>query len=133
MPRIILPNRRPHETFNFEHWGQTYVVGVGFVGDEPKEIFLDCSKTGWAAEVLARDSAVILSIALQHGVTIDELRHTISKNLDGTPSGPMGRLLELISGMQPLSPPPAEPEPAPVDPTPPSPTLEGAAHAEAGA
>ena len=102
MTRIILPNRRPHETFTFEHWGQTYVVGIGFVGDEPMEIFLDCSKTGWDAEVLARDSAVILSIALQHGVNIEELRHTISRNLDGAPSGPMGKLLELISGMRPV-------------------------------
>jgi hypothetical protein len=118
MTRTPLPARRHHETFTFEHWGQDYAVGIGSIdGYTPQEIFLNCSKSGWAAETLARDSAVLMSIALQHGVTLEEMRRAITRNLDGTASGPIGLLLDLLMARP--GAPPAEPEGAPVEPTPP--------------
>jgi hypothetical protein len=96
MTRTILPARRPHETIRFRHWDLNYVAGIGFLDHEPMEVFLNCGKSGTQAETLARDSAVLLSIALQHGVPIEEMQHAITRNVDGSPQGPIGRLLDLI-------------------------------------
>jgi hypothetical protein len=96
--RTPLPNRRSHETFRFEHWGQSYIVGIGRarVGAPILEVFINCAKSGTQAETLARDSAVILSLALQHGVPVDEIRHALTRDSDGAPSGPMGALVDLM-------------------------------------
>jgi hypothetical protein len=98
MTRTPLPNRRTHETLRFEHWGQRYVVGIGRakLGAPIAEVFLNCAKSGTQAETLARDSAVLLSLALQHGVPIETIGHAITRNADGSPSGPIGALVDLM-------------------------------------
>jgi hypothetical protein len=98
MTRVPLPNRRTHETIQFEFWGQRYVVGLGRARPSGPiaEIFLNCSKSGTQAETLARDSAVLLSLALQHGVELSEISHAITRNADGSPSGPIGALIDRM-------------------------------------
>lgn len=98
MTRTPLPNRRLHETLKFTHWNLRYIAGLGRArpGAPISEVFLNCGKSGEQVQTLARDSAVILSLALQHGVTIDELRHALTRNADGSPSGPLGALLDLM-------------------------------------
>lgn len=98
MTRTSLPNRRLHETTSFEFWGQRYVVGLGRVdeGYPVSEVFLNCAKSGTAAETLARDSAVLLSLALQHGVPLETIAHAITRNADGSPSGPLGALVDIL-------------------------------------
>lgn len=96
--RATLPNRRFHETLRFTHWGLKYVVGLGRThpGAPVAEVFINCGKTGEQAETLARDSAVLLSIALQHGVPLATIRHAITRNVDGSPSGPVGALVDIM-------------------------------------
>ena len=98
MTRTPLPNRRLHQTLRFEHWGQKYVVGIGRAHQAGPiaEVFLNCAKSGTQAETLARDSAVLLSLALQHGVPIETIGHAITRNSDGSPSGPIGALVDLL-------------------------------------
>jgi hypothetical protein len=48
--------------------------------------------------VCARDSAVIASLALQHGASVDELRRVLSRNADGSAGGPLAAALDLIEG-----------------------------------
>lgn len=98
MTREALPNRRLHETLHFEHWGQKYVVGLGRAQPTGPvaEVFLNCAKSGTQAETLARDSAVLMSLALQHGVPIETIRHAITRNVDGSPAGPVGALVDLM-------------------------------------
>ena len=48
-------------------------------------------------EVLARDSAVLASLALQHGVKLEALRRAVLRDPHGEASGPIGRLLDLVS------------------------------------
>lgn len=98
MTRTPLPNRRMHETIRFDHGGLSYAVGLGRArrGDPVSEIFINCGKVGSLAETLARDSAVILSIALQSGVSIELLRRAITRDANGEPSGPMGTILDLM-------------------------------------
>lgn len=102
--RSILPNRRCHELIDFDFWGVDFTAGLGRVSDKdgrPKgsvqEIFMNAGKEGTAIDVMSRDAAVMISIALQHGAPIETLRHAITRNADGTPQGPVGRLLDLLA------------------------------------
>jgi hypothetical protein len=45
----------------------------------------------------ARDSAITASIALQHGVPIETLRHALMRDSRGKPSGPLGVVLDLLA------------------------------------
>lgn len=103
MNRTVLPQRRPHETIRFEHWGMAYVAGLGraHAGGAIQEVFINCGKSGTQSETLSRDSAVLLSLALQHGVPIETIRHAITRNADGTPSGPVGALVDLMGDSAP--------------------------------
>ena len=95
--RHILSNRREHCSFEFTNDGIGYRAGVGkFPNGDIAEIFLDCEKRGSAAETSARDCAVMASLCLQHGVTIDALRHSLVKLADGSGAGPLGRALDII-------------------------------------
>jgi hypothetical protein len=75
--RERLPNRRAAKTFDVEAGGLRYTTTIGFFPDgRIGEIFLTNHKAGSAAGVTASDSAVLCSIALQHGVPIETLRAT---------------------------------------------------------
>jgi ribonucleoside-diphosphate reductase alpha chain len=73
-------------------------VGVGkFVNGDIAEIFLDCEKRGSAAETAARNCAVLASIALQRGVSVETIRHALVKLADGSGAGPLGKALDIIA------------------------------------
>jgi len=96
--RQKLENRRHHEVFTFEHWGQKYHAGVGRDSrGEIREVWINAGKTGEQLETLARDSAVILSIALQNGSLLSDLRHSITRDRHGNPQGPIGALLDALT------------------------------------
>jgi len=99
MTRERLPDRRPHIVIPFEHGGVHYHAGFGrFADGRLAEIFLNSAKAGTAADTAARDSAVVASLALQHGVEIETIRHALTRNVDGTASGPLGHVLDLLAG-----------------------------------
>jgi hypothetical protein len=76
-----------------------YTVGLGsFADGRPAEVFLNVAKSGTPLETYARDSAILLSLLLQHGCPIATVRHAICRNADGSPAGPIGHLLDLIEG-----------------------------------
>lgn len=99
MTRQTLPHRRAHEAFHFWHWQQKFIAGVGRVTPSApiSEVWINAGKTGTQAETLARDSAVLLSLALQYGVPLSAMQKAIMRDADGQPSGPVGRLIDLIS------------------------------------
>ena len=56
-------------------------AGFGYFDDGSlAEVFLNSGKIGTAIETAARDSAVVASIALQHGVRTDTIRHALTRN-----------------------------------------------------
>jgi hypothetical protein len=72
--RIILPCRRDNETFDVEHDGTFYQVTVGFFADnpaKPAEIFIDGAQPGSELEAVLHDSAIMLSVSLQCGLSLD--------------------------------------------------------------
>jgi len=78
--RRILPRRRAAETFNPRFWNQPFTVTVGFYADgTPGEVFIDGGKTGQDVQSTARDAAVVLSLALQHGTPIEAIRHAVTR------------------------------------------------------
>jgi hypothetical protein len=98
--RNRLPNRRSHDVFEFEHSGVRYSAGIGtFTDGRPAELFLNAAKSGTAIETYARDAAIIVSLALQHGCTVDTLRHAVTRNQDGSPSGPIGAVLDHLGDL----------------------------------
>lgn len=96
--RKRLSNRRRHEAFKIKHWDMIYNIGFGrSIDDETvQEVFIHSGQSGTQAEMLARDSAVILSIALQYGVPKDVLKKSITRNEDGSPAGPIGAIIDLL-------------------------------------
>ena len=100
--RDRLANRREHELINFQHDGFAYIGGVGRFSDgRIAEVFLNVAKTGQTIEAHARDAAIVASIALQHGVPPDTIRHALTRNGNGTASGPLGALLDLLAKVAP--------------------------------
>jgi hypothetical protein len=98
--RQRLPNRREHELFDFEHAGIRYTAGIGRfpTSSGVAEVFLNVSgKAGGMIDVLARDSAVLASLALQCGASVDTLRHALIRNADGSASGALGVLLDRLA------------------------------------
>jgi hypothetical protein len=97
--RRRLPNRRPHVVLNFEHRGFAYTAGVGFFDDagrQPAEIFLTTAKHGTVLDTNARDAAIAASLLLQHGCPLDTLRRALTRNSDGSASGPLAHALDLV-------------------------------------
>jgi hypothetical protein len=65
--RHRLPNRRAHELVDFQCGGFRFTGGVGHFDDgRLAEVFLASSKTGTAIDTVARDSAVVASVALHN-------------------------------------------------------------------
>jgi len=82
----------------FHHNGFDYRGGVGrWPNGQVSEVFLDCTKLGTMADTMARDSAVVASIALQCGANLDTLRRALIRDASGNACGPLGALLDLVS------------------------------------
>jgi hypothetical protein len=95
--RERLQNRRACETFNCECYGQTYSVTVGCFGDgRLAEIFLGNAKAGSHSDSAAKDSAVVCSLALQHGVPLETIRKALMRDSHGRASSPLGAALDLL-------------------------------------
>lgn len=96
--RERLHNRRGHEAVTFRHAGHQFKAGIGRFDDgRLAEIFIDAAKSGAAIEGWARDSAIVASLALQHGVEVDTIRHALSRNPDGSAATPLGEVLDLLT------------------------------------
>jgi hypothetical protein len=96
--RRRLPDRRPCMTFELECNGQKYLATVApFRDGALGEIFLNSVKLGSAIDTAARDSAIVCSIALQHGADIDTIRKALCRDARGQPSGPLGVTLDILA------------------------------------
>jgi ribonucleoside-diphosphate reductase alpha chain len=98
MSRERLPNRRQAESFEITHAGIAYVASVSRYRDgRLAEIFLSATKSGSYSDALARDAAIVASLALQGGVPADSIRHALGREADGRPSTPLGAALDELA------------------------------------
>lgn len=100
--RSRLPNRRPSSVLSFMFNGMEYTATMGFYPDGALgEVFIDCSRIGSTAAHMAQDAAVLISLAIQHGVPIEVMRAAMGRG-DDPATGPMqphsvaGAVLDLI-------------------------------------
>ena len=95
--RERLPNRRPCESLSFTHGGMDYVASIGRYDDgRLAEIFITNHKVGSDADAAAKDSAVVCSIAFQHGVLAETICKALLRDSRGNPSSPLGAALDLL-------------------------------------
>ena len=99
--RERLPERRRSETFDLEVVVGTatlkYTATVGFYKDgRIGELFLNNHKSNSTADTNARDAAIALSFALQHGADVEAIRRAVCRDSAGRPLGPLGQVLDLI-------------------------------------
>ena len=98
MTRRALPQRRASETFNLRFWNQPFTVTVGFYADgTPGEVFIDGGKSGQDIQGAARDGAVLLSLALQHGTPIETIRGAVTRNGTGVAASILGAVVDSIA------------------------------------
>ena len=95
--RQRLPSRHLCETFSFEHGGLKYTASIArYASGELAEFFVFNHKSGSDADAAAKDSAVICSIALQHGVPVETIRRALLRDAQGRPSPPLGAALDIV-------------------------------------
>jgi hypothetical protein len=103
--RAVLPMRRPTYTFDlFEANGRVDLT-VSFSTFEPPgmapphsvaEVFIMSRHIGSEMEAIARDAAILMSLALQYGCPLDTIRHAVTRNADGSPQSLMGRVVDRV-------------------------------------
>jgi hypothetical protein len=99
--RRRLKNRRTSELFDFECAGFSYVAGISRFDDGTvAEIFITNGKIGTDAAIAAQDSAIVASLALQHGVDVETLRKALARNKDGSAVGPLGFVLDRLADQE---------------------------------
>jgi hypothetical protein len=103
--RCRLPNRRASVTFGFDVGSHKYVATVSYFIDgrlagKLAEIFLTNGKTGSDVDAAARDSAILCSLALQHGADLETLRRALLHDSRGRASSHLGVALDLLAGEQ---------------------------------
>lgn len=96
--RSRLPDRRPAIGFDFLHRGTRFNGHAGYYGDgRVGELFLSCTKVGVDVDADARDSALLFSLLVQHGVPIETIYAALTKGADGKPAGVLGHALDRLA------------------------------------
>lgn len=101
--RDRIPNRRGGETWTMDHHGLRYTITAS---RSPDGRFVECflapdrwtkaGKSGSDLEPILRDAGIIVSLALQHGCPLDELRHAITRDDDGRAASPLGTCIDAL-------------------------------------
>jgi ribonucleoside-diphosphate reductase alpha chain len=95
--RERLPNRRPSEVLDFSKMDLRFTASISRYPDgRISEFFCDNHKAGSAIGTLVRDSAILLSFALQHGADIEAIRRALCRDSQGRALGPIGEALDLL-------------------------------------
>ncbi len=97
--RMLLPHRRAGENFEMTHGGKNtrFTITVGHYPDgSVGEVFISGAKAGSEVDAVARDGAVLLSLALQHGVPLETIRHAITREADGSASTIVGAVVDRL-------------------------------------
>lgn len=96
--RTRLPNRRPNETQVFDRDGIKITLTIGYKpGGDIGEVFLNADRADSMIDVLMSDAAIIASIALQHGVPLQQIAHALKRDKFGIASSPIGAAIDRVT------------------------------------
>ena len=97
--RQRLSNRRLSENFSFELNGLRFTATISrFPDGRISELFLNNHKAGNQSDTNARDAAILLSFALQHGADINAIRKALCRDARTVRLGPVAAALDLNPG-----------------------------------
>ena len=97
MTRERLPQRRRTEVIKVRRDNIAFHVRVGFFADgRPGEVFAGSGKEGSDLQMMLNDACILISLALQHGATIDDLLHSIQVDKHGIYMSVVGAILQAI-------------------------------------
>lgn len=100
--RAVLPNRRFGENFELRHGGKntSFIVTLGRYPDgRVGEVFISGAKAGSEVDAVARDGAILLSIALQYSVPLQTIKHAMTREPDGSASTIVGAVVDKMLEM----------------------------------
>jgi len=99
--RQRLDNRRECEAIDIEIGGHKFTAWAGFDPNTGavRELFLGGVKPGSHLDTILNDAAVVVSVALQHGVPAEALGKSVSR-VDGVPASPIGAALDFLVKVQ---------------------------------
>jgi hypothetical protein len=104
MTRERLPGRRNAVTFEVAHENHLYTITAGVYDDARLgEIFIVPRlqvKSGTPLEAWARDSAIILSLALQHGCPLETIRSALTRDEREDAAGPLGEICDALAAIR---------------------------------
>lgn len=95
-------NRRASETVSFEVNRDgvppiAYTATISFFPDgRVADLFLRAGKAGNDLSIQANETALAVSMALQHGTPLETIRKAMPRTNDGRPEGAIGTLLDLL-------------------------------------
>lgn len=106
MTRARLPDRRPSANFAVtwatEAGAQHFTLTAGYdpaTGQVAEVFYADGQKSGSALQHTIQDACVLISIALQHGIALAELAHSLGRApLYGqtVPASPIGAIVDAL-------------------------------------
>jgi hypothetical protein len=96
--RRRLPHRRNSITFSFECGPHEYTATISYFPgtDQLAEIFLGNGRAGSDVDAASKDSAILASLCLQHGVSVSTIRKALLRDARGVASSPLGVALDLL-------------------------------------
>ena len=96
--RQELDNRRPAFAFNIsDSNGTTYRLTTSFSDNQVKEVWVNGGgKVGTERHDILTEMGRIISVALQHGVPLEELKSCATYHSDGRPATIIGEVFNAI-------------------------------------
>ena len=97
MMRRVLPQRRAQRPSTCGSGTSRSRSPSDFYADgTPGEVFIDGRKTGNDIQSIARDAGVLLSLALQHGVPPETIRHAVTRGASEEPASILGAVVDRL-------------------------------------
>lgn len=95
--REYLPNRRRSENTEFVFQGVQVDLQCGYYDDgRLGEVFMTTRRLGSVIDTMCKDTAILISIALQLGATIEQLSKSATSRDDSTPDGIISALCDHL-------------------------------------
>ena len=99
--RMPIRARRALETIAIESAGQRFKIGIGRDWDGEQlgpvvEVWVNAQKVDSALDVIASDAAILLSLLIQYGHSLDDIVKSLKRGSDGKPASPIGVVAALV-------------------------------------
>jgi hypothetical protein len=94
---FIIRNKPQRLNMSVQRLRRLHAEGIAPKGGELAEIFLNNAKAGSHSDSAAKDSAIVCSLALQHGVPLKTIRPSLIRDSHGKASSPLGCALDIIA------------------------------------